>query len=955
MSENILYGYVRSTAVTYLKLISEPSAKDFQDKVALALKQGKEAGLPGEVDASLLVNELMCAFNFYFDGSPVIMEDPRDHVPWLPEQKTQIKWNFWERYRLFLEKGKQRPPKIVDGLDSLTDLVLERLEFPKRPPNWDTRGMVVGSVQAGKTEHYIGVISKAIDAGYKLIIVLSGLTNDLRSQTQYRVDEGILGIDTSKKARKVSSTNSRIGVRAVAQEEVRPNWDNLEILPITSGGESGDFRRSFAERTCIPLGGAPVIAVLKKNSLVLKNLLEWICYVKGENNSEGKKVVKDIPLLLIDDEADNASINVSEAADGETGGEVSAINRRIREILSTFSKSAYVGYTATPYANVFIDPDVQHDNLGDDIYPRNFIITLKSPNNYVGPDKVFGYDEDSDAGIIGAAALPVVRTIDDWDRIFPVKHKKDLSPKELPPSLSRAIRVFILSCAARTARGEVYTHKSMLVHVTRFVDVQEDVARLVQEELDAVRRRIKNGDGRGPSIIDELKNIWKEEFAGNAGKFPKDLNIPDTSWAAVRAALPASTAKIRVREINGRAGDVLEYAEHKKHGISLIAVGGDKLSRGITLEGLSVSYYLRFTKMADTLLQMGRWFGYRDNYIDLCRLYTTEDLVKWYRHVALTEYEARRELDYMRTAKLTPAEYGVKIRQSPDGMLITALNKMRHGKEMKLSFSGQLAHTTHFTAERSALEKNESYLRNFIRSLGKEDEGPSQRYFKWDSVDHSHILKLLGIVNVNEYSFRANPKRLADYISAQVGKGELTNWTVALYSKKDSSCRIDFEKFSAGAITRAGDIDVAGVYHLNKDRLGNQGDQTLDLTDIECSPKLVKLISEKRSLLGYRDLISGFGGGSLYEMVRFLTSEGAKRGLIRGDGKTPNDWIARQVRPVENGLLSIYLIDPAPAKLPSTCPPFVGFEISFPGSNTAREVTYVIGEKFIDQIDQDIN
>jgi len=516
------------------------------------------------------------------------------------------------------------PPTVVSNLDELTDMILERLEDPQRDPPWDRRGMVVGSVQSGKTANYTGLICKAVDAGYRLIIILAGIHSNLRAQTQLRLDEGVLGFDTQK-SRKLNADNRWVGVGKLP-------GDRLVIHSLTSSAENGDFNKTVAEQIGVMLGGDPVVLVIKKNSRLLGNLIKWVLHVAGSDDVvTGKRIVRGAPLLLIDDEADNASINTKARPGIDESESVTAINGKISTLLDAFEQSAYVGYTATPFANIFINPEAETPAHGEDLFPRSFIINVKPPSNYVGPVKVFGLDGDSDAGIIGSDGLPIVRVIDDFGDAFPPKHRVDHIPTVLPDSLQHAIRCFILTCAARRARGQVKNHNSMLVHVTRFVNAQAVVVGLIRRELAVLQRRIEFGDGkRRPTLLEELEKIWNDEFMPVTKAMGDESGAP-LKWSEVEAQLHPAAAKISVVSINGFAKEALDYKEHEVEGRTVIAVGGDKLSRGLTLEGLSVSYFLRTSRMYDTLMQMGRWFGYRPGYLDLCRLFTTRTLMDWYR------------------------------------------------------------------------------------------------------------------------------------------------------------------------------------------------------------------------------------------------------------------------------------------------------------------------------------
>lgn len=307
-----------------------------------------------------------------------ILEDNRDHEEWLADARSSIEWNFWNRYKKYLEVDEKLPPLVVKNIDETTEEILKRLESPARKGAWDRRGMVVGNVQSGKTSNYTGLISKAVDAGYKIVIVLAGLNNDLRSQTQKRIDKGFLGRDT-KKRDSYDQTSSKIGAGLL------PGFVEQPVIAVTSADANGDFKKTVHKSVTITPGGDPIVAVVKKNVTPLNNLLNWFT---GTNNS-GK--IAGIPLLLIDDEADNASVDTKAAKRigiTETDADVleqdpTKINGLIRQILNCFSQSAYVGYTATPFANIFIYPTDEEnidEKYGEDLYPRSFIVNLHAPS-----------------------------------------------------------------------------------------------------------------------------------------------------------------------------------------------------------------------------------------------------------------------------------------------------------------------------------------------------------------------------------------------------------------------------------------------------------------------------------------------------------------------------------------------------------------------------------------------
>jgi hypothetical protein len=335
------------------------------------------------VDPDELVKHIEAAINVHVGESTILVNRDDDHQAWLPARRGEIKWSFWQRYIWYLQNHRNIPADVIGRMDEDTDKILERLEDPRRTDQWDRRGMVVGDVQSGKTSNYSGLICKAADAGYSAIIILAGMHNNLRSQTQERIDTGLLGFDTEKNM-KYDNTNRWIGVGLLNQSEFR----NLHIMALTNSKAQGDFKKTIAESFGIPsLGGTPVVFVVKKNKSVLENLCQWL------NDRAG-----DAAALIIDDEADNASVNTAELGEDPAEYNPTTINRLIRTLLLKFKKRAYVGYTATPFANIFIHSQAEHPTYGIDLFPSAFILNLQTPSNHVGPAEVFGLPEDRRVG-----------------------------------------------------------------------------------------------------------------------------------------------------------------------------------------------------------------------------------------------------------------------------------------------------------------------------------------------------------------------------------------------------------------------------------------------------------------------------------------------------------------------------------------------------------------------------
>ena len=608
-----------------------------------------------------------------------------DYVPWLDAVRADIEPYYWRRYRQLLAKDGFSGD-VLAALDDVTNQILGLLENPKKADSWDRRGMVVGHVQSGKTANYTGLICKAADAGYQLVVVIAGVHNNLRNQTQIRIDEGFVGRDSARML-----SNGQDKIIGVGQ------FDSSKE-PVTFTNSKRDFNKAVATSVGVGLHGLknPAVFVIKKNSSTLKNLLEWL----REHSRRGNRSTIDAPMLLIDDEADNASINTKHGK-----GEVTRINGQIRDLLQMFERSCYVGYTATPFANIFIDPDSNDEMLGEDLFPKDFIVSLDPPTNYFGANRVFL--EDSDA---------IIRPIVDNEDFLPLKHPTDFQMATLPPSLVSAVRTFIVARAIRLLRGHERAHCSMLVNAS----IKNEVQRQLKNQLHLVLERIQQSVRvhaalppdqalRDPEIR-ALQETWKAEF-GEATGF---------EWPDVQSRLLDSASPVRTVLINSKSKDALDYAGNAASGLNVIAVGGFALSRGLTLEGLMVSYFLRNSMMYDTLMQMGRWFGYRPAYDDLCRVWMPEAAQGWYEHIAEATEELREELRIMQAANATPQQFGLKVRSDPETLIVTARNKMGTGEKLRVSIglSKTFIETAILRNDTAGLDMNRTLAKSFVSQLG---------------------------------------------------------------------------------------------------------------------------------------------------------------------------------------------------------------------------------------------
>lgn len=685
--------------------------------------------------------------------------DAQDFHPWLHDARIngEIEDFYWGRYRKLLTL-KGLPKSVIDATDEVTDRVLDRLGDPRNLGPWSRRGMVVGHVQSGKTANYTGLICKAADAGYRLIVVIAGIHNNLRNQTQARIDEGFIGRDTGRLAHANKAQRQKtIGVGRFGDSQ----------FPVSLTNTIKDFNKATATSNTSQIGqyNVPVVLVIKKNSSTLKNLLEWL---KEHSVHQGTQMVSQ-PMLLIDDEADNASINTAYARD-----EVTRINGQIRELLSLFHRGCYVGYTATPFANIFIDPDTDDEALKQDLFPRHFIIGLDAPSNYFGAQKVFLDARDQH-----------VRLIDDNEDILPMKHKIDHPVEVLPESLIKAVRAFLVARAIRNARGQQAGHASMLINASRFTDVQGRLRTHVADLVGRIRDAVAVDAGKGRAAlrnpeISALHAVWEREFTDAEG----------ADWSAVQARLHEVLVAARVVEVNAsKRSQPLDYDQAGEHGVTVIAVGGFSLSRGLTLEGLTVSYFLRNTMMYDTLMQMGRWFGYRPGYEDLCRVWIPANGVGWYAHIHEAMDDLQSQLKRMELAKATPEQFGLAVRSHPESLVVTARNKMGTGREipMKVSLEERLIETTRIVAEDTLLKRNMEAgmtLLAGIMSDGRAFE-PRSRGYLVKGVKVERIDEFLRAYRTDPSSVPADlltdPRLIRAYIDARA-ETELRLWDVFIAS-----------------------------------------------------------------------------------------------------------------------------------------------------------------------------
>lgn len=674
-----------------------------------------------------------------------------DHLPWLASRKASIDPFYWDRFRLMLLRDG-RGPLVVNALDGVTDEILDMAGDPTRLGLWSRRGLVMGDVQSGKTDAYTALICKAADAGYRLVILLTGSLENLRRQTQERLDSGFVGLDSAERL-KAQVTNSRlVGVGLIDQSRTAGVFTS----------RSRDFSRALMNQLNLRLTSfnEPVLMVVKKNRRILENLEDWL-----RSYNAGRDGRIDAPMLLIDDEADAGSINTNPEDDDPT-----RVNEAIRKLLALFHRSSYNGFTATPFANVFVDPDTNEGMLGDDLFPRDFIYGLEAPSNYFGPERVLADDGK------------VIQLVEDADPFFPTGHRSGLELTGLPESLFAAIRSYLIVTTLRDMRDQEPPHRSMLINVSSWNRVQNQVVILVDDYVREVQRDVRNF-----GALDEPDAVANQGIAALRKTWATHHDDGSATWHEVQHRLHDSIQPVVVRAVNQTTGAAsLDYRGQGEKGLRVVAVGGNSLSRGLTLEGLTTSYFYRNTQAYDTLMQMGRWFGYRDDYDDLCRVWMTEEAQGNYAYVARATEELRSELKRMKRLGLTPREFGLRVRSHPGSLIVTARNKMRRANEIvwEVSLAAELLETARLRSTPSVVRSNNEYVGRWIEGIVRDYGLPPESIWRnraWHGIPKDRIADLLANFQTHPLNYDFQSDELAAYLRGSE-ESALQAWDVAVFS-----------------------------------------------------------------------------------------------------------------------------------------------------------------------------
>lgn len=827
---------------------------------------GSCVGLP-EVDETTLESYFQIAKNEFLSVHPI---DPgishsltkKGFISWLTdEREKEIKWNYSERYfRYLLKTGRSK--KVVEETESSSLSILKKIADPKSETATYKKGLVVGAVQSGKTGNFNAVINRAIDAGYVLIIVLSGIMEDLRSQTQKRIETDVIGEG-------VDDSGTSTGVKGVG-EIVRfgplGGSSIVQVKSITS--DQKDFGKTTKELDFTI--NDKYVLVCKKNVSVLRNLIVWL-----HDSLDKNKAKHNIPFLILDDEADNASLNNLGAKGQEYA---SRTNSQIRSLLALFNIKTYLGYTATPFANVLQDrneiPENKYvekyklkgetvekelDREGN-IFPDDFIELLQPPSNYVGAKQIFETITPIENATEDNEKLPLVAPpVEDQTEFFPTRvydspeegligvenfankeewdnivgwggyrdfdsyseyrsltrasRKEDPFPEELPDSLKDAVRCFILVLALRESRiphmensALFQPHNTMLIHVSRFTLWQNTTRKLVSDYVDELVSRINIDNPSSPnSIYAELEKIWYRYYAHIVENIKnylphdyKDEFLIPIVYKSLKNFLPSAIKGIEVKAVNSQTKEKLEYPKSspKKY----IAIGGNRLSRGFTLEGLTINYFIRTTNYSDTLLQMGRWFGYRPGYIDCCKIFTTQESLDKFNSTTMCIEELEGEFVKMEEKGKDPSSFVLRVKKHPGTLRITRPSILKNAVEVKWSYQDQLEMTTRLSVTKERIELIwDNFRDNIAPRFDLINKKEDLVYFKTNGKE------VIDIIQNQPNNFddglgkdtsRSRINEMVQFIKLCNDQDMLTDWIVALKVRGNSVEPLDSSYFN---------------------------------------------------------------------------------------------------------------------------------------------------------------
>lgn len=705
-----------------------------------------------------------------------------------------------------------RSDEEIRDVDGQSTAILSLAHRPE-VGSFRSQGVVVGHVQSGKTGNMSAVIAKAADTPYRFFLVLSGLTDALRAQTQVRFNQD-LGADD----------------KSFWHSWTTESDDFSE--PITSGFQFNSNLRQ--------------LAVLKKNKDVLQRFLDKL-------KQTPLAVLKTMPFLVIDDECDQASTNSAKIKE-----EMTRINSLIRQILDVLPRVSYIGYTATPYANVLVNP-MTEDGQMEDLYPKDFIYAMTPPDAYFGAERLFGREaltgemEDSDSDSYDG--LDMIRSIpEDEAKILMPSQKAIASMTSYPIThqLDRALKYYLLALAARAVRGQGQRHSSMLINTSHRVPLHFLIAEAVTRWLRDLQNRLSAHNSR---LLSELEELWTAESNRiDSSQF----NLEAVPFSALIEKLPTELASVEIIVENGPSEQRMDYRQEAR---KYIVIGGNVVSRGLTIEGLVVSFFLRTASQYDTLMQMGRWFGYRQGYEDLPRIWMEEPMRHAFRSLAMVEAEIRNEIRLYHEKQLTPLQFAVKIRKLP-GMLITARNKMHFANIAHVSYAGRHMQTFRFNRnDLEWLQSNWSAGSKLLSSIHgthtPQLRGSNRVYL---DVPVESLLEFFASYKAHEKQEDMSSEPVMEYIQKRLEAGDprYSQWNLAVMIPSKSAGPSEFPLGPLGTVGTAIRSSLTDSSHDTADikALMSLKDLTIDIPEnVSVNPTSWKAVRNHRDAIGMSPLL----------------------------------------------------------------------------------------------------
>ncbi|WP_338438705.1 Z1 domain-containing protein [Synechococcus elongatus] len=703
----------------------------------------------------------------------------RNHIEWYSGPSEDS--HNWHSYCNYLrQKGWE---ETIKSIDQASTKIVSRLACPTVEGNgYRLQGLVLGYVQSGKTASMMATIAKAADEGYRIFIILAGMTDSLRIQTQNRIESDL----TCHRSQ---------------------NWE--WITRVDQDFSSGRNQLRAPE-------GGNLIMVVKKNGSILRRILKAI---KGTSEI----VRQNQPVLIIDDECDQASVNSAKNNEDSP----TRINALIRDILNNFPRCCYLGYTATPFANLLINPDFDEE-IGRDLYPHEFIISLPRPDNYFGVEKLFGADpESADDENEGQN---MIRNIPDDETVYlrpPNRAQKDSFIPTITQTLEEALLYFLMVTAARHFRGQKEQHSSMLIHTSVYRSQHFLMQQEVDRWLQIVRSKITNNN---TALVDKMERIWDFEINQVSSE---NFRLTPVAFSELQPYLPNVLKQVTTAVENSDAEET-DRLDYGIPGQNYIVIGGNVLARGLTIEGLSVSYFLRTSTQYDTLMQMGRWFGYRRGYEDLPRIWMTEEMATAFRNLATVEVAIRDDIEEMWQQGLTPAEFAVRIPRIPQ-LQITSRNRMRNAEECSISYRGEHLQTFRFDIDQETLDHHwliSSELINYALDSADIFTNGKNRIFK--GVSHKAILDFL-----RSYRFHKQQRDLHNSIpfiqdEIEAGQEDMKSWNIVVLGNTRKEAEDSQKKLgNLGHVTTIVRSRLKSVPIVDIKALLSKADITADLGDIQ--------------------------------------------------------------------------------------------------------------------------